>query len=72
MFYFKRDSHVLNKISEKYGISIDKLMREFDIRVRILMQMYKKKVFGFEKVQSIIHEYYKNPRGVMKKLGLVA
>jgi len=72
VFYFKKESHVLNEISKRYGIPIGKLMEEFDIRSKVLMQMYRKGIFNFEQVQRIINEYYRNPREVLRKLGLIA
>jgi type IV secretory pathway ATPase VirB11/archaellum biosynthesis ATPase/chloramphenicol O-acetyltransferase len=71
IFYSKKDSYVFNKISRKAGISIERLLKEFDIRSKILMAMYKKKIFGFKEVQEIINEYYLDPRSVMIKLGLI-
>jgi len=32
--------------------------------------MYKKKIFGFDDVQKIINNYYKNPEATLKSLGL--
>ena len=32
--------------------------------------LYEKKIFGFEQVQDIVNEYYKNPESVLKKLGI--
>ncbi|MBI5148700.1 Flp pilus assembly complex ATPase component TadA [Candidatus Pacearchaeota archaeon] len=70
-FYFKKDSRVLEKIMNRYGLSKEELLREFDIRTRILFKMFQNKIFGFDEVQRMINEYYKNPKDVLTKLGLV-
>lgn len=71
VFYSKKESHVFNKLSKRVGIPVEKLFQEFNIRAKILMTMYQKKIFGFKKVQEMINEYYVNPRNLMKKLGLI-
>ena len=32
--------------------------------------MFRRKVFGFEKVQEEINEYYKNPEAILKRYGI--
>ncbi len=70
-FYFKNESHVLRKISQKYGLKYDDLVKEFGARTKLIYQLYKKGVFGFEDVQRIILDYYKDPMQVLKKYGVV-
>jgi len=65
-FYFKTDSRIFDKISIKRGISREELLKEFNIRARLLLEMYKNKVFGFKEVQDIISLYYKDPDTVLK------
>lgn len=69
-FYFKKDSRVFEKIMQRYGLKKEELAKEFENRVKILYEMFKRKVFNFDKVQEIINEYYKNPAKVMAELGL--
>ncbi len=69
-FYFKKDSKVFEKIGNRYGITREELLQEFARRTRILYELYKRRVFGFEDVQKIINEYYKNPSGILSSLGL--
>ncbi|MFW6283598.1 MAG: type II/IV secretion system ATPase subunit, partial [Minisyncoccales bacterium] len=66
-FYFKKDSKILEKISERHGISIKEIHLEHQRRVKLIREMVKKNIFSFEKVQKIIHEYYKRPQEVLKK-----
>src|SRR3989344_3965220 len=70
-FYFKKESHVLRKISRKYGLRYEDIAREFELRTKLIYQLYKKGVFGFEDVQRIILDYYKDPALVLKKYGVV-
>ena len=69
-FYFKTESKMFEKIVSSTGISKEKLIEEFRRRTKILMAMYRKKIFGFKEVQELIHEYYKSPKTVLKKLGV--
>jgi flagellar protein FlaI len=69
-FYFKRDSKVFDKIATRYGLTKEELMQEFAIRSRLIYEMYRRKIFEFNDVQRIVNEYYKNPAGVLKSLGL--
>ncbi len=66
-FYFKKDSRIFKKISQRHGIRRDELDLEFRRRVRLLYNMYKEKVFDFEEVQKIINEYYKEPEKILKR-----
>ncbi|MBU4086867.1 MAG: Flp pilus assembly complex ATPase component TadA [Nanoarchaeota archaeon] len=69
-FYSKKDSRVLEKIMLRYGLSRGELSREFDRRVKILYELFKRKIFSFEKVQELVNEYYKNPEKVLKEYGI--
>jgi len=69
-FYFKKQSRVFEKISERHGIPIDKLRREFTARAKLLFEMSRRKVWGFEEVQKIINDYYKNPVEVLSRYNL--
>ncbi len=69
-FYFKKDSKVFDKISMRYGISKEELANEFIRRTKLVYELYKRKIFGFDDVQKIVNEYYKNPPGVMASLNI--
>lgn len=70
VFYFKRQSKVLEKISTRFGVTIEKLHREFSVRARLLYELSRRKVWGFEDVQKIINDYYKNPAEVLGRYGI--
>jgi len=70
-FYFKRDSKVLEKIGKRYGLTREELSQEFEMRTRLIYEMYRRRIFGFKEVQNIINEYYKNPVAVLRKFGIV-
>lgn len=71
-FYFKKESKVFGKITVRYGITNEQLMKEFSKRTKIIYELYKRKIFGFDEVQKIVTEYYKKPEAVLEKLGIVA
>ena len=71
VFYFKKQSKVFEKISVKHGVSLEKLQKEFVTRSKLLYELYKQKVFGFEEVQKVINDYYKNPVEVLQKYNII-
>ena len=71
VFYFKTESNVFQKIAERSGMGMQQLIQEFRLRSMLLMSMFKKNIFASEDVQSIIHEYYKNPGAVLKRFGIL-
>ncbi len=70
IFYFKKQSKVFEKISARHGISIDKLQVEFNVRTKLIFELYKRKIFEFEEVQKVINDYYKNPLEVLTKYNI--
>jgi len=69
-FYFKKNSKIFEKISQRHGIKKDELELEFRRRVHLMYKLYQNKIFGFEEVQNIINEYYKKPQEILKKFGV--
>jgi len=69
-FYFKKGSKVFEKISNRYGISIEELELDLRKRAQIIYQLYKRKINKFEEVREIVNKYYKKPNEVLKELGL--
>ena len=69
-FYFKKQSRVFEKIATRYGIPIDKLQQEFSIRAKLLYELSKRKVWGFEEVERIINDYYKNPVEILRRYNI--
>jgi len=69
-FYFKKESRVFEKIGKRFGLTREEIEKEFELRTRVLFEMFKKRVFGFERVQREINEYYKNPKTLLAKYGL--
>ncbi len=70
-FFFKTDSHIFKKLNVQYGISKEELDKEFQLRTRLLIEMYRHRIFGFKEVQEVISLYYKNPKGVLRKFGII-
>ena len=71
VFYFKKQSKVFERISAKHGIPIEKLQKEFETRTKLLYELYRQKIYGFEEVQKVINDYYKNPVEVLNKYNIV-
>ena len=64
-------SRVFEKIMQRYGLSQQKLISEFQARTRIMQELAKRKIFDFNIVQRIVNDYYKNPQLVLQKLGII-
>lgn len=69
-FYYKKQSKVFERISIKTGTPVDKLQRDMIVRAKLLVELYKRKIFAFEEVGAIINEYYKNPTEVLNKYNI--
>ncbi len=69
-FYFKRSSKIFEKISKRYGISMEEINLEFKRRAQLIYNMYQQGVFKFQEVQNVIDEYYKKPEIVLKRFGV--
>ncbi len=72
VFYSRNQFKVFDKISAKTGVSVEKLNKELHIRSVLLFELYRRKIFGFYEIGSIINEFYKNPLEVLKKFGVKA
>ncbi|MFW6283172.1 MAG: type II/IV secretion system ATPase subunit [Minisyncoccales bacterium] len=69
-FYFKKNSHILKKISERHGMPLQEIQQEHQRRVKLIHKLMQHEVFEFKQVQEVIHEYYKKPQEVLKKYGV--
>ena len=69
-FYSKKDSRVFDKIEKKFGISKQELIREFELRTKLIYALFMKKIFGFDDVQKVVNDYYRDPELVLKKFGV--
>ena len=69
-FYFKKTSHVFQKISERFGFTVEELNKEFKVRTLLLNELTKRKIFGFKEVQDIINHYFKSPELVLESFGI--
>lgn len=69
-FYFKKSSKIFEKISTRYGLTMEELDKEFRRRVYLIHSFAKNKIFRSEDVQKIINEYYKKPKEVLQRFGI--
>lgn len=70
VFFYKKQSKVFEKIALKTGIPYEKLQQEMEIRAKLLFELSQRGINGFEEVQKIINDYYKNPLEVLTKFGV--
>ncbi len=70
-FFFRTNSYVFDKISKRHGVNKNILLREFQLRSKLLFQLYKNKIFSFKEVQNMVNDYYKTPEIVLKKFNII-
>ncbi|MEK6861175.1 MAG: type II/IV secretion system ATPase subunit [Nanoarchaeota archaeon] len=70
-FFFKTESVMFQKLAKEYGLSMDYLVKEFQLRTKLLMEMYRRNMVDHKSVQEIINAYYKTPHQVLKKFGII-
>jgi len=66
-FHSNSESKIFEKISEKFGLDKKDLMKEFEVRAKLLNKLYEEKVLSYEDVQKVINEYQKDPKSVLKR-----
>lgn len=71
-FFFKKQSKVFEKISQRHGVPIEKINSEFAVRAKLLFELYKRKIVGFDEVGAIVNEFNKNPETVLNRYGIKA
>jgi flagellar protein FlaI len=69
-FYFKKDIKMFDKIQTRYGIPKEELQKELSRRSKLLYALYIRNIIGYEEVQKIINEYYKNPEAILARFGI--
>jgi flagellar protein FlaI len=69
-FFFKKESKVFEKISTRYGVTMEELQKEFLNRSKLLYELYRKKTTDFDEVRKIVVDYYRNPKDVLNKFGI--
>lgn len=70
IFQSNNQSKIFEKISEKFGLKLEDLMKEFENRTTLLKKFHAEKILSYEDVQKIVNEYQKNPSAVLKRYGL--
>ncbi|MBT3398212.1 type II/IV secretion system ATPase subunit [archaeon] len=70
-FYFKKNSKIVEKISGRFGLTVEELQKELETRTKLIYALFQRKVFGYEEVQRTVNEYHRNPAAVLQKFGVV-
>jgi len=58
-FYFKKNSKIFEKISMRYGISLEGLELEFRRRVQLMYKLYQNKYLSLERFKKSSINIYK-------------
>lgn len=61
-------ARILDKFAEATGLTKNEIMQEIEIRQRILEWMLERKITEWHEVQSIIQQYYYDPKSVLDKV----
>ncbi|HDN81172.1 MAG TPA: secretion system protein E [Methanomicrobia archaeon] len=68
-FEFTGRSYLLEKMSEKIGVSLDDIKKEIENRERVLRWMIENNIRFYKDVADVIASYYKDPQSVLEKIG---
>jgi len=60
------ESVKLKKISEKYGISLEKLKEEIENRKKVIKWLRGRKIMNYQEVAKIIKMYYKDKKSLLE------
>lgn len=69
-FTFNPNSKVFENIAVHFGFTKEQVLNEFNIRVKLFKELFKRGIINFKEVQKIVHEYYKSPEVILKRYGL--
>lgn len=67
-FNRRGEPYLFDQISKDYGVSKQKLLDELENRTELLQWLQDKGVKDFDKVSSIVAEYYKNKEEILKMI----
>ncbi len=70
-FYHKNYFKAFDRISERHGVKKEDLMREYGIRLKIILEMYKRGLSDISSVQRKINDYYKDPGMIIAEFDIV-
>lgn len=70
-FEFKTGSKVFQDLIVEQGISEQYLLKELDLRTKLLTKIYQMRIFTPEQIRAVINDYYKDPRYVLSRFGLI-
>lgn len=64
------NSHILKRIIERAGTSMDNVRKELMRRTKLLTYLLKNDMAYYKDFKVIVNDYYKDPAAVMKRYGL--
>ncbi|MCG2863298.1 MAG: type II/IV secretion system ATPase subunit [Vulcanisaeta sp.] len=65
---YVKNSILVNQISEMTGKDVDEVLREIEVRTRIVRWMVENGIFDFEDVSRYVQMYYANPDKVLSQV----
>ena len=64
---FNSNSYIFEKITNRTGITKDKLLEELRLRAELIRKMKQKHIMNFKDFTRVSHEYNKRPEEVLKE-----
>ncbi|MEM4662776.1 MAG: ATPase, T2SS/T4P/T4SS family [Candidatus Diapherotrites archaeon] len=61
-------ARILDKFSEATGLTKNEVMQEIEIRQHVIEWMLSNKISQWSKVQSVIYQYYTDPKSLLEKV----
>ena len=47
------------------------MLKEFNLRVKLIYTLFSEKVYDFDTVQRVINDYYRDPVSVLRKYRII-
>jgi len=69
-FVYTAESYIFKNLIHQQGLSDFEILNEWKLRTMFLTAMYQNRIVDFHLVQSLINEYYKDPKKALAKFGI--
>ena len=71
IYYWSGSSYLLNIISKRTGVPIEKLFKEIEVREKIILWMIQNNIIDIREVAKVITRFYTFPKKLIEKVRLI-
>jgi flagellar protein FlaI len=70
VFDYTGRSYIIERISEKKGVSTEEANAEIQTRARVIDWMCKRNIRNYQDVSNVIRAYSENPESILKEVAI--